>query len=104
MIRQFDVVPNPIRAQRAEQPFLVNVQHAFLAGSSRRVLVPLTAPSAITPIPRLNPSFVIKGQPLLFMPVDVVVLPVRILGEPIANLEAERDRIIASLDLVWTGI
>jgi toxin CcdB len=88
---------------RDEQPILVNVQHDFFRDNGRRVLVPLVPLEAIKPIARLNPTFQIKGRRLYLMPNSIVTLPVSRLGKAIANLGDHRDRIIAALDLVFTG-
>ncbi len=53
---------------------------------------------------RLNPRFTIEGKTVYLDPTDLVTLTVARLGECIANLEPQRDRIIAALDLVFTGI
>lgn len=104
MIRQFDVVAHPIRSLRVERPFLINVQHPLYDESINRVMVSLVVPQAIRPLPRLNPAFSILGQTVLLMPTDFITIPSRRLRQPIANLESDRDRIIAALDLVFTGV
>jgi len=96
MIRQFDVIPNPIRAGRADRPYFINLQHDYFDNNGRRVLAPLVIRSALKMHPRLNPMFVVRSQQLFFMPNDLFTLSVRNLPEPIANLEAERYRIIAA--------
>lgn len=104
MIRQFDVVRNPISAWRTVRPFLISVQHDWLRDSKRRLLAPLVVPSAIKPTPRLNPLLQILDQQFFLMPDDLVTLGVRRLSEAIANMESDRHRILAALDLVFTGI
>jgi len=104
MIRQFDVIANPLRMSRDEQPFLINVQHDFFRDNGKRVLVPLVASEAIRSIPRLNPTFHIDGKRLYLMPNNLLTLPANRLGKVIANLEQYRDQIIAALDLVFTGV
>src|SRR4051812_1749201 len=53
---------------------------------------------------RLNPSFRILGRMLLLSPTEPAAMPVRRLRDAVANLDADRDRIIAALDMVFTGI
>ena len=103
MIRQFDVVPHPVRKGRAERPYLICVQHRFLDAANTRVLAPLVVARAFNHWPRLNPQLVVLGQSLFFVPMELVSLSLRNLQRPVANLEADRDRIIAALDLVFTG-
>ena len=103
MIRQFDVVPNPLRTGRAEKPFLVCIQHHHLGHLTSRVMAPLlTRP--IGHHPRLYPALRIGLQTYFLDPAEIVTIPVKRLAESIANLESERDRIVAALDLVFTGI
>lgn len=104
MIHQFDVFPNPVRATVATRPFLVSVQHKFFDHSDTRVLAPLIVQGAIQPLSRLNPAFEINTRCLYLLPTDLVTLSVRFLGDPVTNLESDRDRIIAALDMVFTGI
>lgn len=104
MILQFDVVRNPIGAGRTLRPFLVNVQHELFSSSLRRVLVPLVTFGTITPIPRLNPVLSVFGREFFLQPDEPLTLGLRHLGKAVANLEADRERIIAALDLVFTGI
>lgn len=104
MIRQFDVFPNPIRAGRADRPYLVSVQHRFLDAADSRLLAPLSVAQAFDHWPRLNPELNVLGRLFFLVPTDIVALPLKYLGNPIANLESDRDRIIAALDLVFTGI
>ncbi|MEI9885174.1 MAG: CcdB family protein [Rhizomicrobium sp.] len=103
-IRQLDVVRNPIRAARDVKPFLVCLQHHLLDHLSTRVLAVLAVKPESGERSRLYPAVRIESDILYFNPTDLMTLPVRLLGKPIANLEAERDRIIAALDMVFTGI
>ncbi|HEY2034976.1 MAG TPA: CcdB family protein [Rhizomicrobium sp.] len=104
MIRQFDVVQNPLRAAREQKPYLVCVQHHFLDEMNTRVVAPLVPQKAVRDQPRLYPAVQIEGKTLYFDPTELITLPSRILKNPIANLEAESFRITAALDLVFTGV
>lgn len=104
IIRQFDVIPNPLRTGRADRPFLLSVQHRFLDAVESRVLAPLAVVRAFDYWPRLNPALHVVGRQLYLVPTDLVVLSLKSLGTPIAKFEADRDRIIAALGLVVTGI
>lgn len=104
MIRQFDVFANPIRVGRADRPYLVTIQHKSLDAAQSRLLAPLSIAHAFHHLPRLNPAFRILDQLLYLDPMGLITLTLRHLREPVANLEAERDRIIAAIDLVLTGI
>jgi toxin CcdB len=103
MIRQCDVYPTPFRRDREERPYVVVVQSDRYPTNSR-VCAPLVAERFLNPNGRLNPAFEIDGKKCYLHPLELVPLPVRVLRAPIANLEADRDRIIAALDLVFTGV
>ncbi|MBI3675575.1 MAG: CcdB family protein [Proteobacteria bacterium] len=104
MIRQFDVFPNPSKRGRAERPFVVVIQSSFVAGVSSQLCAPLVVEGELHPDRRLNPAFRIGDQILYLHPVEITPIPARLLRTVAANLGSERDRIIAALDLVFTGI
>jgi hypothetical protein len=103
-IRQFDVVANPIAAIRKERPYLVCVQDRHLDHLATRVLAPLATEQIVRQPSRLNPEIQVVGKRLFLLPYDLIALQLRTLGLAIANLEAERYRIISALDLVFTGV
>ncbi|HEY4113137.1 MAG TPA: CcdB family protein [Rhizomicrobium sp.] len=103
-IRQFDVVPNPIAALRRTRPCLLCVQHRIPDSLDSRLMATLTAEKIDQSLPRLHPKFEIAGQLLYLLPQDLLTLPLRILRNPIANLSDDSHRIIAALDLVFTGL
>jgi toxin CcdB len=104
MIRQFDVILNPLRGARDVKPYLVCVQHRFLDDMNTRIVAPLVPRSAVLDQPRLYPAIQIEGKTLYFDPTDLVALPSRILKNPVANLAHDSFRITAALDLVFTGV
>ncbi len=101
---QFDVYVNPSKRGLAERPYVVVVQCNYLDTMPVRVVVPLVVESALRPIHRLNPIFKIEAKRLYFHPLEIAVFPTRSLRTRVANLEEYRDRIIAALDFVFTGI
>lgn len=104
MIRQFDVFRNPLKAGREQRPFVVIIQHVFFDDLPTRVVVPLVLGTAIHMQPRLNPVFKVLGRSVHLSPTEPFALSLRHLSNPIANLAATRDHIVAALDLVFTGI
>lgn len=104
MTRQFDVFRNPLKSGLEHRPYVVVIQHVFFDDLPTRVAVPLMTGTAIHMQPRLNPVFKILGQSLHLSPTEPFALSLRYLRNPVANLQAERDRIVAALDLVFTGI
>ena len=103
MIRQCDVFPTPFRRDREVRPYVVVVQSDHYSTNSR-ICAPLVAERFLKPDGRLNPVFEIDGKRYYLHPLELALIPARVLHAPIANLEADRDRIIAALDLVFTGV
>lgn len=104
MIRQFDICPNPLRGGQADRPFVLVVQHPFWDLLPTRVVLPLIVQVALDFQPRLNPIFEILGQRLHLSPSEPITLPLKRLRAPVKNISADRDRIVAALDLVYTGV
>ena len=86
------------------RPFIVVIQSAFLADFRTRVIVPLVPKNEIKPIGRLNPLILIDGREFYFHPVELAHIPRELLGDQVANLEPQRDSLVAAIDLVFTGI
>jgi toxin CcdB len=103
-IRHLDVFRNPVRAARTDKPFVVCVQHDFLADLNTRVVVSLAARRFGSGADRLHPEIAVNSIIHFLDPTDILTFSVRTLGSPIANLSGQRDRIVAALDLVFTGI
>ena len=104
MSDQFDVFPNHSRRGKEERPYVVVVQSRYVRNVATRICVALVAERFIRPIHRLNPPFEIQNRKYYFHPVEMMTIHNRLLRSPIANLETDRDRIIAALDLVCLGI
>jgi toxin CcdB len=102
--RQFDVFENPSARGRRERPFLVVVQSDVLSDRRTRVVAPLVALSELQPLARLNPVVEVEGRKFYFHPAELAHISQDMLRDAIANLESERYRLIAALDLVFTGI
>jgi hypothetical protein len=104
MSRQFDVYRYPLKGGRDLRPYLVVVQHAFFEDRLSRVVAPLVVANAIRPEPRLNPQILVLGKPFHLSPTEIFTISVKSLRDHVSNVEADRDRIVAALDLVFTGI
>jgi toxin CcdB len=98
---QYDIRLNPSRRTGQAIPYLVEVQSNALDISRRRVVVPLVRQAALGHIDQiLNPSFEVRGETLVLMPLDIAAIPEISLGETVGSLENESDRIIGALDLL----
>jgi toxin CcdB len=102
--RQFDVFANPSVQGRRLRPFVVVIQSRYLAEFRTRVVVPLVPKNEIRPIVRLNPLITLDGKEFYFHPVELAHIPREMLRDQVTNLESERDRLVAAIDLVFTGI
>ena len=98
---QFDV-----HQLRPDYDLVVNCQSDLLDDLPRRFVVPLLPEqeSGLQSLGRLTPVFEVRGERLVFAPPLAGTAAVRELGPPIASLAGERDRIIAALDALMTGV
>ncbi len=96
---QFDVHRNTGK-QKEAIPFVVVVQSSQFDEYRRRVVVPLVRKSAIGKISHssFNPTFKIRGTPVVLHPLEIVSVPVSQLGDFVESLNDESQQIIAALD------
>src|ERR1700736_1141130 len=96
---QFDVHRN-IGKHKDAIPFVVIVQSSQFDDYRRRVVVPLVRKSAIGKINHasFNPTFKIRGTPVVLHPLEIVSIPIDQLGELMGSLSEEGQQIIAALD------
>ncbi len=103
-MNQFDVVTNPFPGSRDRQPYLVALQSDLLARSLDTIVVaPLEPAGAGTFADRLNPRLEINGEPFVLIAQELVTVRKASLGQPRASLAADRDKIIAALDMLFAG-
>ena len=102
LTRQFDICANPSPRRSKEFPFLVVLQSDWIADTSSVVVAPLVEAEGERP-PRLYPTVEVSGRRLILVVSDLAALPRAALSTPVASLASERDRIIAALDLLFTG-
>jgi len=103
-LRQFDVFPNPSPRTRSTHPYFIILQSDRLERFSTRIVAPLVVATKIEFLEKLTPEVTVKGKKYLIAMADLGPIPVQALQPAVANLEAERYRIVAALDLVFTGI
>ncbi len=103
---QFDVFRNNNPSTRTRVPYLLDVQTNLLESLATRVVVPLCKPELLKGklAERLNPLFAVERHKLAMLTQELAAIPVKALGEKVASLCAERQAIIAALDLLITGI
>jgi len=103
---QFRVYQNPRATGRERIPFVLDVQSDMVELLPTRMVIPLVRDRLFPArrVPRLNPAFNIKGQPVVLSPAEMGAVAASALHEPLADLSAQRNEIIAALDVLFTGI
>ena len=98
---QFDV-----HQLRPDFDLVVKCQSDLLDDLPRRFVVPLVPEqeSGVQSHGRLTPPFEVRGERLIFAPPLAGTATVREIGPPIASLAAERDRIVAAVDPLMSGV
>lgn len=95
---QFDVY------QAKGKMLLVDCQSDLLDHLDTRFVVPLIlAESTPPPMPRLTPTFEIGGQEHVMATQYAASYAKRELGRALFNLDPERDRILAAIDMLTSG-
>jgi toxin CcdB len=100
---QFDVHRNPGR-NTDSIPYVVVVQSAQFDDYRRRVVVPLVRAKHLAPppFPAFNPSFRIGGTKVILHPLEMVSIPVDLLGSPVGSLADEGQSIVGALDELFS--
>ncbi len=103
---QFTVHRNPESGSRATVPFLLDVQSDLLSELGTRAVVPLyTAAAMKGRIARtLTPQFEVEGRQVVMVTPQLAGVALKVLGPAVGSLAAERNTIVAALDLLITGI
>jgi toxin CcdB len=103
---QFDVRWNT-GIQKEAIPYVVIVQSSLFDSYRRRVVIPLVRRSRLDSAASLagaplNPAFTVEGNEVVLHPLEIVSVATDQLGEKIATLEQEGDRITAAMDELFT--
>ena len=103
---QFDVYRNTGK-QREAIPYIVVVQSSLFDSYRRRVVIPMVRHShldnaALLAGSPLNPAFTVEGIEVVLHPLEIVSVATDQLGEKVATLEQEGDRITAAMDELLT--
>ena len=100
---QFDVHRNPGTSRR-RAPFLVDLQSDRIQALNLRVVAPLVRSEILGSTARLHPTMTVQDIVCTLSISELFAIEPRRLGEVVANIEDVRHRIIAALDLLFTGI
>ncbi|MCC6735553.1 MAG: CcdB family protein [Bauldia sp.] len=104
MIRQFGVFENPNPAGRDKAPFVVVLQDDLFNDGPMIVVGPLFDTRLMKPIPRLNPVFEIDGRAVVLSTREMASIRRSGLRKHVTSLDSHRDRFIAAIDFLFTGI
>ena len=100
---RFDVYPNPDLDDRAEIPYMLDIQNTFLEVETR-VVVPLFSANLFKGVVRdLNPRLVVQGKKLILNTSALGAIPASDLRKPIANLVSDQALIQGALDTLLGG-
>lgn len=103
---QLDVYRNKNSATRELYPLLVDVQAELLADLQTRVVVPLTQSRTLMkrPLSILMPIVQVAADEFVLVTPELAGISKSALGARVANIEPQRDVVIAALDLLITGV
>ena len=103
-MQQFEVFNNPFPRSRERQPFLVALQSDLLARNLDTVVVaPVEAADTGAYADQLNPQVEIDQRSFVLITQELVTVRKNVLGRSHGSVANERDKIIAALDLLFTG-
>ena len=89
---------------RERQPLLVTLQSDLLARALDTIVVaPLEPKGSGTFADRLNPEVEVDGQAYVLITQEIVTVRKNVLGASRASIAKDRDKVIAALDLLFTG-
>jgi toxin CcdB len=101
---QFDIFANPFPSSRKRQPYLISLQSDLMSrGLDTVVVAPLEPADADTFADRINPRLDIESEPFVLIAQELVTIRKSALGPSRGSLAGERERIIAALDVLFTG-
>ncbi len=103
---QFSLYRNRNPASRTRYPLLLDIQSDLLEQLATRAVVPLapTGAARARSMRTLTPILKFEGKEFLMLTPQVAGIPARELGPVAGNLAADRNKIIAAVDFLVSGI
>jgi len=103
---QFTVYRNRNPRTRGMFPLFLDVQSDLLEDLETRVVIPMTQVSALKrkPISTLTPVVKVEGGDYLLLTPQLFGIARAHLGAPVTNIAPSRKAIMASLDMLVSGI
>ena len=101
---RFDIYPNPITQDRADFPYVLEIQSDLLYSFVERVCVPLVRAGAIPGLTdRFNPAIAVQGNSLRLHPLGITVFYVNELRDSVGKANAQSLEIETALDMLLRG-
>ena len=101
---RFDIHPNPIKADRADFPYVLQIQSDLLSSFAERVCVPLARPGAFPGMTeRFNPVIRVGHEAAHLHPLGIAVFLHAELREPCATAKSQMLDIETALDMLLRG-
>jgi toxin CcdB len=103
---QFSVHKNKNPQTKGYAPFLLDIQHPLVSHLEMRVAVPLVDQSRRDSegFKKLTPTCEIAGVTYLIVVPLLAAIPQSQLGAQVADLSAQRNEILAAIDMMISGI
>jgi toxin CcdB len=98
---RLDVYARPSRDRRG---YVLDVQVGPLAGLATRTFVLLLPEQDLPkPIRDLNPIFAVRGERHVMVTQTIATIPTRDLGQAVASLDTDHDKVTRALDVLLLG-
>jgi CcdB protein len=104
MPRQFEVYANPNKAARAARPYIIVVQHDFLATLRSRIVAPIRRSEPGLAADGLNLPFRINGKDYAVIMSELAAIPIAGLSKVVQFAPDLRDAIVRAIDRLVTGL
>jgi toxin CcdB len=103
---QFDVYANPVKSQRDDIPWCVDIQSDLLGGLATRLVLPLATRKHMPPLSprRLCPLVQWEGESFVALPQLTAPFRVKDLGAAHGNLRSHANDLVAAVDAVMSGV
>ena len=99
---RFDIYRNPTAVERADTPFVLDIQNDYLGPIATRVVIPLRNPLGFgRPAHGLNPLFDVQGTPVVLDTAALAPVLASMLKHPVWRAESWRDEVLDALDTLF---
>ena len=102
-VRQYDLCANPDAATKAAFPYVLLLQHDFLSSLASTLIAPVARLRNVTVIPGVTIEIELDGERYLVLMQQLAPVRRSRLTKAVTNLDDRRSRIIAAIDLLFTG-